>query len=106
MFADLLKSMLPPGFDMDATLAQMAVTLKRANDACGLIEGQNDKLELLMQQQMALIRVINPDSRPVAAWMVTEHNTGVKRLALMDPTPTISPEEIAEKGISIDKLFF
>lgn len=106
MIAEILKSMLPPDFDLDAALKQFTAAIVRMNQSADKI----DELAVLFSKQKAVIdemalKIPEPEPREIKAWRVDSAVDNESFVALTSPEGMITPEDIAEKQLSIYPLF-
>lgn len=105
MLKNLLLSMLPPGFDMDAFIFKISTVTKRVDKMCEESEANAAKIEFLGKQFQAVIYRLEPQARPIDGWRVKSYKTGEVTFSDADPTGMISPEDIAENELTIDPFY-
>lgn len=110
--AELLKSMLPADFDLDAALKQFGAAIRRMNESADKIDqmeatirGQKEVIDLLNVQLKTLVQDIAPEARPIFAWAVENGKTGEVHLSQVSTEGMITPEDIAENQLTISPLF-
>ena len=105
MLKNLIMSMLPPGFDMDAFINKLLGVIKRVDTMCDRTEANDAKIDFLGKQLQAVIFRLEPQARPIDAWGIKSYKSGEFHLSDVDPTGMITPEEIAEKELDIFPLY-
>jgi hypothetical protein len=112
MIEGLIKSMMPPGFDMDGFVNSLASKSQEITAIGKAIErlaeslaDQRKAIDLMNAQLLAIIYRMEPDARPVAGWLVENGKTGEKHCSTVDPRGMISGEEIAENQLDISALY-
>lgn len=112
MIDALIKSMMPADFDLEKATQAIAQKGKEVTDIRDVVYSQahiigqmQQKLDSLNEQLRVIIYRIEPEARPVDAWIVENGKTGEKHVSLVDPKSTITPEEIADNELSIWPLF-
>jgi hypothetical protein len=112
MIENLIKSMMPSDFDMNAVIAGMQNKAQEISATRGMVESlvlamsdQEQRLDLMTKQLEAVIYRIEPDARPVDGWLVENGKNGDKHFSAVDPREMITREDIAENELSISPVF-
>jgi hypothetical protein len=105
MFDSLIRSFLPPDFDMDGFAKSLTAKAQEISETKKAVDDLAQSVGSMREQLQALAVRLEPESRPVAGWLLENGRTGEKRCYTVDPRGILSESEIEWSQIVISPLY-
>jgi hypothetical protein len=105
MFDSLIRSFLPPDFDMDGFAKSLTTKAQEISETKKAVDDLALTVWSMRNQLQGLAERLGPESRPVAGWLLENGRTGEKRCYTIDPRGILSESEIEWSQIVISPLY-